>query len=154
MAGDLNIIMDAKDKKGCVCGRDPMLKLVENLIISWELIDFKPKKGRYTWTSNRTKATNISARLDQFLVQISLLLDKKIISSCIFPKITSDHKLIMLQIKDEEDLGLIPFRFNPLGKERDGFMSTVTMAWDLPVVGSPKFVWERKLKNTKAALKD
>ena len=28
------------------------------------------------------------------------------------------------------------------------------MAWDLPVVGSTNFVWERKLKNTKAALQD
>ena len=28
------------------------------------------------------------------------------------------------------------------------------MAWDLRVVGSTNFVWERKLKNTKAALKD
>ena len=33
-------------------------------------------------------------------------------------------------------------------------MSTVIMAWDLPIVGSLNFVWERKLKNTKAALKD
>ena len=33
-------------------------------------------------------------------------------------------------------------------------MSTVSMAWDIPVVGSPNYVWERKLKNTKAALKD
>ena len=31
-------------------------------------------------------------------------------------------------------------------------MSTVSMAWDLPVVGSSNFVWERKLKNTKDVL--
>ena len=61
---------------------------------------------------------------------------------------------ILLQIEDEEDLGLIPFRFSPLWKDRDGFMSTVNTAWDLPVVGSPNFVWERKLKNTQVALKE
>ena len=33
-------------------------------------------------------------------------------------------------------------------------MSTVTMALDLPVVGSLNFVWERKIKNTKSTLKD
>ena len=87
------------------------------------------------------------------MMQSSLLLDKKIISSSIFPKITSDHKPILLQIEDEEDLGTIPFWFRPLWKDRDGFMSTVTMAWDLPVFGSSSFVWERKLKNTKAPLK-
>ena len=41
---NLNITMDAKEKKGGVCGRDPMLNLVENLIQTWRLIDFKPKK--------------------------------------------------------------------------------------------------------------
>ena len=44
VAGDLNITMDAKEKKGGVCGRDPMLNMVEDLILSWELIGFKPKK--------------------------------------------------------------------------------------------------------------
>ena len=33
-------------------------------------------------------------------------------------------------------------------------MSTVTMAWDLPVDGSMNYVWERKINNTKSALKD
>ena len=32
-------------------------------------------------------------------------------------------------------------------------MNVVAMTWELPVVGSPNFVWERKLKNTKVALK-
>ena len=52
VAGDLNITMDPKEKKGRVCGRDPMLKTVENLILLWDLINFKPKRGRYTWTNN------------------------------------------------------------------------------------------------------
>ena len=68
VVGDLNIIMNAKEKSGGVYGTDPMLKLVDNLISTWELIDFKPKRGRFTWTNNRTGGTNISARLDRFLV--------------------------------------------------------------------------------------
>ena len=28
------------------------------------------------------------------------------------------------------------------------------MAWDIPLVGSSNYVWERKLKNTKVALKN
>ena len=68
VASDLNLIMDTKEKKGGVHGRDPMLNMVENRILSWELIDFKPKKGRYTWSNNGTGATHISARLDRFLV--------------------------------------------------------------------------------------
>ena len=125
---DLNLILNAKEKVGGVYGRDPMLNWVDNFILAWELIDFKPKRGKFTWSNNRLGAANISARLDHFLVQSSLLADKTVISSSILPKITSDHKLILLHIEDEEDLGPIPFQFSLLWKDNDGFMSTVSMA--------------------------
>ena len=144
MTGDLNLTLDVKKKKGGLCERDPMLNTVENFILSWELIDFKPKRGRYTWSNNKTGAANISTRLDHFLAQSSLMMGKKIISSSILPKIALDHKPIMLQIEEEEDLGPIPFRFSPLWIDQDGFMNTVAKAWELPVVGSSNFVWERK----------
>ena len=64
VAGDMNLILDVKEKKGGISGRDPMLHLVENLIQTWDLMDFKPKKGRFTWINNHSGSTNISARLD------------------------------------------------------------------------------------------
>ena len=146
--------MNAKEKAGGVYGRDPMLKWVDNFILSWELIYFKPKRGRFTWSNNIIGSTNISTRLYLFLVQSSFLVDKTIISSSILPKISPDHKLILLQIEGEEDLGPIPFSFSPSWKDKDGLMSTVTLAWETPVIGSPNYVWERKLINTKAALKN
>ena len=128
VVGDLKIMMDPKDKSGGVYGRDPMLKTMENFIQFWNFIDFKPKKGRYTWTNNREGATNISTRLDCFLVQSSFL-EKKIISSNILPKLTSYHKPIMLQFEDEENIGPIPFRFSPLWIYREGFMNIVSQSW-------------------------
>ena len=145
IVGDLNIILNSKEKYGGVYGRDPMLNSVDKFIIKWEMIDFKPKRGKFTWSNNRLGEANISARLDRFLVQSSLLADKTVISSSILPKITSDHKLILLQIENEEDLGPIPFRFSPLWKDKDGFMSTVILAWAIPVAGSPNYVWEGSL---------
>ena len=59
----------------------------------------------------------------------------------------------MLLIEDEEDLGPIPFWFSPLWKEQEGFMTTVSKDWDIPFIGSPNFVWEIKLENTKDVLK-
>ena len=154
VVGDLNIILVAKEKRGCVSGRDPMIISVENLILSWESIDFKPKKGCF-WTNNRVGAANISARLDRFLVQSSFLLEGgKLITSSILAKLSSDHKPNILPIEDEEDLGPIPFRFSPLWKEQEGFMDIVSLAWDIPAVGSLNYVWEKKLKNTKVALKN
>ena len=99
------------------------------MIHTRDLLDFKPKKGHYTWTNNRVGAANISARLDIFLVQISLLEGEILISSEILPKLTSDNHPISLVLKEEEGLIHIPFCFNPLWIEREGFGETVAQPW-------------------------
>ena len=86
------------------------------------------------------------ARLDCFLVHSSLLDSKFIISTEILPKLVSDHHPITLQFEIEEELGPIPFKFNPLWLECDGFMDIVSQEGSLYVDGSPSFVWEQKLK--------
>ena len=45
VAGDLNITLDPKEKKGGVRGKDPFQESVQSLIQASDLIDFKPKKG-------------------------------------------------------------------------------------------------------------
>jgi hypothetical protein len=117
-------------------------------------MDFKPRKGLYTWTNKRTGEKHISARLDRFLVQSTLLLERKLISTAILPKLTSDHKPILLSLEEEEKLGPIPFRFSPLWKKKSGFAETVRLALSTSVTGSPNFVWEQKLKITKKSLKE
>ena len=61
VAGDLNLVFDPKERRGGINSRDQMLLLVEDLIQQWDILDFKPKKGLYTWTNNRTGASHISA---------------------------------------------------------------------------------------------
>jgi exonuclease III len=153
LAGDLNIVLKPKEKRGGIDSRDTMLPMVETLIQQWDLLDFSPSNGLYTWSNNRVGAEHISARLDRFLVQSTLMMSKKIISTKILPKLTSDHKPIQLILEDEEDLGPIPFRFSPLWVEKDGFIDTVKAAWGKSFSGSSSYVWEQKLKATKQALK-
>ena len=69
-ARDLNIVLDTKEKRGGSSSRDQMLHLVEGLVHQWDLMDFKPRKGLYTWSNNRVGEEHISARLDRFLVQV------------------------------------------------------------------------------------
>jgi len=114
-----------------------------------DLLDFAPVIGKYTWTNNRTGTDHISARLDRFPLQSSLLLENLHISTKLLPKLTSDHKPILLLMAPEDDLGLIPFKFSPLWIEKEGFLDTVQFAWD-----TPSYVWEQKLKATKKALKE
>lgn len=131
-----------------------MLAFVEELAQQWDLSYFKPIRGLYTWSNNRSGPEHISARLDRFLVQGSLIMDKKIIKSKILPKLTSDHKPIQLLLEDEEDLGPLPFCFSPSWIEREGFFETVEEAWAKSFLGSPCYVWEQKLKATKQAMKE
>lgn len=154
IAGDLNITMKAKEKRGGTYSRDPMLNEVEDLFQRWDLLDFNPIRGIYTWSNNRVGNDHISARLDRFMVQISIMMKKKIIITKFLPKLASDHKPIQLLLEDEKDLGPIPFRFSPLWIEKEGFEEIVKAAWDKPVSGSPSYFWEQKLKETKYALKN
>ena len=77
VVGDLNIVLNPKERRGGINSRDQILPLVENLIQQWDLLDFKPKKGLYMWTNNRTRATHILAWLDRFLVQSTFCLTSK-----------------------------------------------------------------------------
>ena len=81
-------------------------------------------------------------------------MERKLISSKTLPKLTSYHNPILLQLEEEENLGPIPFRFFPLWIEQEGFKEIVIKDWSTPVIGSPSFVWEQKLKATKFSLKE
>jgi exonuclease III len=74
IAGDLNLVMNGKEKRGGRSSKEQMIYVVEDMIQQWDLMDFKPHKGLYTWTNNRTGEDHISARLDRFMVQSTLLL--------------------------------------------------------------------------------
>ena len=97
---------------------------------------------------------HILARLDRFLLHSTFLSENNIFSCKILPKLTSDHKPILLQLKEEESLGPIPFRFSPLWIEKEGFMDIVLNSWYILVIGFPIYVWEHKVKATKTALKE
>eukprot|EP00253_Pinus_taeda_P020085 PITA_20085 len=154
LAGDYNLDFEPKEKRGGIISRDHLLPFVEDLIEQWDLLDFKTKKELYTWSNNTAQAKHISACLDRFLLQSTFLSENKIISTKIMPKLTSDHKPILLLFEEEEKLGPIPFQFSPLWIDREGFMDTVSKAWSIPVLGSTNYVWEQKLKATKTALKE
>ncbi len=94
IAVDLDIVLKTKEKRGGSSSRDPMLAFVEELSKQWDLLDFNSIRGLFTWSNNRSGLDHIYARLDRFLVQSSLTMNKKIIKTKILPKLTSDHKPI------------------------------------------------------------
>jgi exonuclease III len=111
LGGDLNVTLSTEEKRGGSIVRDPAREWVEDLISTWDLMDIKPSKGRYTWTNKRVGPGHIAARLDRFLVQSSFLTLGLTITSDILPNSTSDHKPITLEIKKRVKPRANPFSF-------------------------------------------
>ena len=118
---------------------------MEDLISAWDLMDIKSLRGHYTWTNKRVGLGHIAAHLDRFLVQSSFLTLGLIASSEILPHNTSDHKPVILELRNDQGQGPIPFRFNPSWIQDKDFLCKVSSVWTSKVNGSAFYVWEEKL---------
>jgi exonuclease III len=114
VGGDFNTHLNQGEKKGGNRVRDPFSEKLLDLISNWDLQDIKPLKGRYTWNNRRSGLSHIASRLDRFLISNDFLLSSFDIESCIIPSALSDHKPISLSFSIPQNLGPIPFHFNPL----------------------------------------
>jgi exonuclease III len=153
VAGDLNLTLRMEEKRGGTIIRDPAREWVEDLMQDWDLLDIPPENGKYTWSNKRIGPGHIAARLDRCLVQSSFLLLGLESRLHILPCSVSDHKPILLEMLGHNDLGPIPFRFNPLWVKEPEFLNLVLDSWKTPVKGSPFFIWEEKLRRLKVVLK-
>ena len=52
LAGDLNIVLKAKEKRGGSNSKDHMVAIVEELAQQWDLLDLNPTQGLFTWSNN------------------------------------------------------------------------------------------------------
>lgn len=154
IAGDLNLTLSSEEKRGGNIVRDPAREWVEDIISNWDLEDIKPIRGKYNWTNKRLGLGHIAARLDRFLVQQSLHVQGFDLTSAILSFSTSYHKPIALSLIKDQNLGPIPFRFNPAWIPMEGFQDIVATAWKTNIRGSAFYVWEEKLRIMKKALKD
>ena len=127
---------------------------MEDIILDWELEDIKPTQGKYTWLNKRLGLGHIAAHLYRFLIQSSFLTFGLLASSKILPNYVSDHKPILLELSLDKNLGPIPFRFNPLWIQQEGFYHLVSSSWNQKITRNPSFTWEEKLRRLKHELKN
>eukprot|EP00253_Pinus_taeda_P031705 PITA_31705 len=64
LAGDLNLVLHANEKRGGTFTADPFRNRLEHIMQGQELVDIKPKNRLYTWSNRRLGAGNIMERLD------------------------------------------------------------------------------------------
>lgn len=143
----------AGEKKGGCPVRDQAREWVEDIILGWDLLDIKPSSGKFTWSNKRLGPGHIVACLDRFLVHSDFLILGLLASSKFFPNCSLDHKPILLDLSSDVNLGPILFRFIPLWILQEDFQQTIFDSWSKPILGTPSFVWERKIKRLKFDLK-
>lgn len=152
-AGDLNLVMHSNEKRGGTFAPDPYRSKLEHIMQEKDLVDIKPKNRRYTWSNKRIGAGNIMERLDRFLVNVTFLSTFSIGLSDILSSSASDHYPITLSLHNHSQSGPLPFRYSPLWNRIPAAREVVKQAWFQHVEGSPVFIWETKLKQTRQALK-
>lgn len=136
--------LSRKGKKGGSITRDPFQEQMEDLIQDWDLIDVKSISHSFTCSNKRTRVNHIEARLDGFLVQSEWPLQGISISTKVIASLTSDHT-ISLELVMVENLGQIPYRFNHLWLKEEKAKDIILQEWGRPILGSPSYVWEKKL---------
>eukprot|EP00253_Pinus_taeda_P003328 PITA_03328 len=154
LAGDLNLVLHANEKRGGNFLHDPCRNQLEGIMSDHELMDIIPKNRKFTWNNRRLGPGNIMERLDRILVNISLLSTFAAAHSKVLSSSVSDHYPIMLTLDSHVQLGPIPFRYNPLWRNNAVAVDIIEGTWKQHIEGSPSFIWEMKIKNTRKALKD
>eukprot|EP00253_Pinus_taeda_P017813 PITA_17813 len=111
LAGDLNLVLHANEKRGGTFTADPLRNQLEHIMQEQELVDIKPKNRLYTWSNRWLGAGNIMERLDRFLINISYLSSFATGQSNILNNSTSDHYPITLTLLRQCQLGPLPFKY-------------------------------------------
>eukprot|EP00253_Pinus_taeda_P022073 PITA_22073 len=154
LAGDLNLVLHANEKRGGNFFPDPFRNQLEGIMSDHELMDIIPKNRKFTWNNRRLGPGNIMERLDRILVNISLLSTFADAHSKVLSSSVSDHFPVMLTLESNAHLGPIPFRYNPLWRNNAVVTDIIEGTWKQHIEGSPSFIWEMKIKKTRKALKD
>ena len=109
IVGDFNVTISAEECKGGTKARDPFGERLEDLISYWDLIDIKPKNGKFTWNNKRIGPRHIASRLDRVLVSPHLLKNLVILESKMLCSTVLDHKPICFFLSSMGKLGPHPF---------------------------------------------
>ena len=105
-----------------------------------------------TW-SNRKREGFVAKKLDRALINAQWLFFFPFSKVEFLPPGVSDHCPIIVQLSHQTYSPPRPFKFFNFWARHSGFLQTVKASWELPVVGTPMIVLQKKLKRLKDSLK-
>jgi hypothetical protein len=147
IGGDFNVVRHSGEKLRASRQTQVMTDFAD-FISEQGLIDLPMLGGRITWSNRRT-----GSRLDRFLISTEWEESFPEVIQKRLPRVISDHFPVML-VCGPRRRGRLPFRFENMWLQEEGFVEQVKRWWDsYQVEGNPSYVMARKLKALKGDLK-
>ena len=92
--------------------------------------------------------------MDKILIHESIVATYTLVKSKIVHNSASNHKSVVLTLGKFENKGPLPFRYNSIWDSKEDFGKQIKDSWKKSAIGSPRYVWETKLKNLIMDLKN
>ena len=122
-------MLSLEEMRGVYIVWDASRESLEDLIIDWDMIDNKPKRGKYTWTNRRVGFANILAKLDSFLINNSFIEEDLEISSSIIPSASSNNRPIILFLSKKRTMDLFHLNSTSFGLIRLSQLKLLNPSW-------------------------
>ncbi|KAL6137675.1 hypothetical protein ACLB2K_062964 [Fragaria x ananassa] len=143
--GDFNEFLWPHEKDGGNPWNPSKRRFLREFMEANDLIDIQFKGQKYTWSNNWPGGGLIKIRLDRGIVNTKWLerwLDTSVFH---FPKLGSDHCLLIFDTEPPLDRGPKSFKFEPSWVDYAECKEVISKAWDLPCDGTGAVQWVGKI---------
>lgn len=154
VGGDLNAILDAREKKG---GRPTEVRNLfdfQNCILQTGLIDAGFSGNPFTWSNNRAGLARVWKRLDRIMVNADFQLVFPKLMVAHLERVCSDHAPLCVKFEDMVQSRRSIFTYQRMWADHPTFHTVVATAWSTAASGSPGQKFHRKLMHLQRTLKD
>ena len=129
MGGDLNFSMGYTEIWGAKARVDPLSDFLSRQLDGLGLVDIAPAFFLPTWSNRRIGNENICKRLDQLLISVDLLDCDFYFRQWVGCGGVSDHRLVFLQVANNDTIPCSPFKFNANWLENGDLVTLLKASW-------------------------
>lgn len=128
-----------------------MMELVEFFNMT-NLIDIPLQGTKYTWSNRRIGNHLIQVKLDRFLISANWDISQSLSLSSL-PRSGFDHNALLLKRNLDHNRVPFPFHFEAMWGLHLDFAALVQSWWEEPIIGTPMYYLEEKLRRIKQKVK-
>lgn len=151
--GDFNCCYKSDHKHGGIPLTVADFSPLHNAMLNAELIEVPSIGSEFTWSNKSLDGPRTLTKIDHALMNLVTLNLWPTIKVNITMPLLSDHCPLILSVGSASIKKQVNFKFFDVWTTNSTFMQVVREAWSIHTYGNPMLNLQRKLKNTKEALK-